>query len=169
MKIILEKSLDFRQFQNLIILTFITLMVFFGMLNSVDYKSSYIIEWILFLLNVMFIAILFLKKGLVICNEKLYGAVFLFGFVLQKKLIETSNFHQLILSIGKVSTNYAYSNASVDFHHWEPNLNQSETSFTIFMIDDKQLNKKKILLLTKAEKVKLAIDFISKNTNLRYY
>nr|WP_315173681.1 hypothetical protein [uncultured Flavobacterium sp.] len=168
MKTILEKSLDFRQFQNLIILTFITLMVFFGMLNSVDYKSYYIIEWILFFLNVMFIAILFLKKGLIIYNEKLYGAVFLFGFVLRKKLIETSNFHQLILSSGKVSTNYAYSNASIDFHHWEPDLNHSETSFTIFMIDDKQLNKKKIFLLTKAEKVKLAIDFISKNTNLKY-
>lgn len=169
MKLILEKSLDFRQFQNLIILTFITSMVFFGMLNSVDYKSYYIIEWILFFLNVIFIAILFLKKGLIIYNEKLYEAVFLFGFVLRKKLIETSNFHQLILSRGKVSTNYAYSNASIDFHHWEPDLNHSETSFTIFMIDEKQLNKKKILLLTKAEKVKLAIDFISKNTNLKCY
>ena len=30
------------------------------------------------------------------------------------------------------------------------------------------INKKKILLLTKSEKVKLAIDFISKNTNLKY-
>ena len=168
MKIVLEKSLDFKQFQNLIILTFITTMVFFGMLNSVYYKSYCIIEWILFFLNVMFIAILFLKKGLIIYNEKLYGAVFLFGFVLRKKLIETSNFHQLILSRGKVSTNYAYSNASIDFHHWEPDLNHSETSFTIFMIDEKQLNKKKILLLTKSEKVKLAIDFISKNTNLKY-
>ncbi|MGL3001496.1 hypothetical protein [Flavobacterium sp. RSSB_23] len=167
MKIILEKSLDFRQFQNLIILTFITLMVFLGMLNSVEYKSYYIFEWILLFLNVIFIAILFLKKGLIIYNEKLYEAVFLFGFVLQKKLIETSNFKQLILSSGKRSTNYAYSNASIDFHHWEPDLNHSETSFTIVMIDEKQLNKKKILLLTKAEKVKLAIDFISKNTNLK--
>lgn len=117
MKIVLEKSLDFRQFQNLIILTFITLMVFFGMLNSVDNESYYIIEWILFFLNVIFIAILFLKKGLIIYNEKLYEAVFLFRFVLRKKLIETSNFHQLILSSGKLSTNYAYSNASIDFHH----------------------------------------------------
>lgn len=159
--------MDFRQFQNLIILTFITLMVFLGMLNSVDYKSYYIIEWILFFLNVIFIAILFLKKGLIIYNEKLYEAAFLFGFVLRKKLIETSNFKQLILSSGKRSTNYAYSNISTDFHHWEPDLNYSETSSTIVMIDEKQLNKKKILLLTKAEKVKLAIDFISKNTNLK--
>ncbi len=167
MKIILEKSLDFRQFQNLIILTFITLMVLFGMLNSVDYKSYYIIESVLFFLNIIFIAILFLKKGLIIYNEKLYVAVFLFGFVLRKNLIETSNFQQLSLLSGKLSTNYAYSNNIKDFHHWEPDLNHSETSFTIFMVDEKKTNKKKIMLLTKAEKAKFAIDFISKNTNLK--
>jgi len=76
---------------------------------------------------------------------------FLFGFVLRKKLIETSNFKQLILSSGKRSTNYAYSNTSIDFHHWEPDLNHSETCFAIVMIDENSLIKK-ILLLTKAEK-----------------
>jgi len=167
MKIILEKSLDFRQFQNLIILTFITVMILLGMLNSVDYKAYYIIETILFFLNIIFIAILFIKQGLITYNQKLFIGVFLFGFVLRKKLVETSNFQQLSLSKGKLSTNYAYSNDIQDFHFWEPDLNYSETSFTIFMVDEKKTHKKKILMLTKPEKVKSAIDFISKNTNLK--
>ncbi|MBF4516339.1 hypothetical protein IRZ71_08295 [Flavobacterium sp. ANB] len=168
MKIILERSLDFRQFQNLIILTFITGMVFLGMLNSVDFKSYYIIETILLILNIIFIAILFFKKGLLIENQKLYNAIFLFGFCLRKKLNETSEFQQISIMQGKLSTNYGYSYDIKEFHNWEPELNHSISSFTIFMVDERKSNKKKILRLAKPEKVKLAIDFITKNTDLKF-
>lgn len=168
MKIILERNLDFRQFQNLIILTFITGMFFLGMLNSVELKSYYRIEIVLFVLNLIFIAILFTKKGLLIENQKLYNAVFLFGFPLRKKLIETSNFQQLSVITGKLSTNYNYSYNRRSFHNWEPNLNYSVNSFSVFMADQNSVNQKKILRLTKSEKVKLAIDFIAKNTNLNH-
>jgi hypothetical protein len=167
MKIILERNLDFRQFQNLIILTFITGMVFLGMLNSVEFKFYYIIEIILFLLNLVFIAILFTKKGLLIRDQKLYITVFLFGLVLRKTLIITSDFQQLFIRQGKLSTNYSYSHDIKEFHNWEPDLNHSVTSFTLLMID-KNNTRKKILTLTKPEKVKLAIDFIIRNTNLTH-
>lgn len=166
MKIILERSLDFRQFQNLIILTFITGMVFLGMLNSVDFKLYYSIEVILFLLNLLFISILFTKKGLLIENKKAYKAVLLFGFILRKTIIETSNFQQLLIKQGKHSTNYSYSYDVKEFHYWEPNLNHSETNFTLLMIDINHNNKEKIISLNKPENVKLAIDLITKNTNL---
>lgn len=168
MKIILERNLDFRQFQNLIILTSITGMFFLGMLNSVDFKSYYRIEIVLFLLNLIFIAILFTKKGLLVENQKLYNAVFLFGFALRKTLIETSNFQQLYIATGKLSTNYNYSYRIRGFRTWEPDLNYSVNSFSIFMVDQNNTNQKKILRLTNPEKVQLAIDFISKNTNLNH-
>lgn len=167
MKIILERNLDFRQFQNLIILTFIIGMIFLGMLNSVEFKSYYSIEIILFLLNLVFIAILFTKKGLLIRDQKLYITVFLFGLVLRKTLIITSDFQQLFIRQGKLSTNYSYSHDIKEFHNWEPDLNHSVTSFTLLMIDENN-TRKKILTLTKPEKVKLAIDFIIKNTNLTH-
>ncbi len=166
MKIILERNLDFRQFQNLIILTFITGMFFLGMLNSVDFKSYYIIEIILFLLNLIFISILFTKKGLSIENQKLYKIVSLFGFTLTKKLIEISDFQQLFITNGKLSTNYAYSYNIKELHNWEPDLNHSVNCFNIFMTDENKTYQKKILTLTKLEKVKLATDFITKNTNI---
>lgn len=166
MKIILERNLDFKQFQNLTILTFITGMIFLGMINSVDFKSYYKIEIILFFLNLIFITILFTKKGLLIKNQKLYKSIFLFGFGLKKTIIETSDFQQLFIIQGKLSTNYAYSYNIKQFHNWEPDLNHSVASFTLLMIDENNSNKKKILTLTKPDKVKLAIDFITKNTNL---
>lgn len=168
MKIILERNLDFRQFQNLIILTFIAGMFFLGMLNSVDFKSYYRIEIALFVLNLIFISILFIKKGLIVKNDKLYNAIFLFSFTIRKTLIETSNFQELSVATGKLSTNYAYSHNIRDFHNWEPNLNYSMSCFSFFMFDQNYTNQKKILRLTKPEKVKLAIDFIIKNTNLIY-
>ncbi|MNL02830.1 hypothetical protein D3C87_1233510 [compost metagenome] len=167
MKIILEKYLDFKQFQNLIILTFITVMVFLGMLNSLDFKSYYNIEIVLFFLILIFISVLFTKKGLLSENQELYTATFLFGFVLRKTVINISDFQQLSIINGKLSTNYGYTYDIKRLRYWEPNLNYSETSFAICMVDETKAYKK-ILRLTKSEKVKLAIDFIVRNTNLQY-
>lgn len=169
MQIILERNLDFRQFQNLIILTFITSMIFLGMLNSLSFNSYYMIEIILLLLYLIFISILCTKKGLLSENQKLYKVILLFGFRVKKTLIETSNFQQLSLTKGKLSTNYLYSNNIKELHNWEPNLKYSISCFTIFMTDESKSHKKKILTLTKTEKVKLAIDFIVKNTHLTLY
>lgn len=169
MKIILERNLDFRQFQNLIILTFITGMIFLGMINSVSFKSYYIIETILFLLCLIFILILCTKKGFSVENQRLYKVIFLFGLTLRKNFIETSNFQQFFIIKGKLSTNYSYSNDIKELHKWEPDLNYSENCFTIFITDESNANKKRILILTKPEKLKLTIDFIVKNTHLTLY
>jgi hypothetical protein len=77
-KIILERSLDFRQFQNLIILTFILGMLFLGMLNSIPMSEHILLKLILFIFIVIFILILFTKKGLIIEQNKLFKGIFLF-------------------------------------------------------------------------------------------
>lgn len=166
MKIILEKALDFRQFQNLIILTFTTLMIFLGMINSLNFKTYYIFEVLLFILNTIFIAILFTKKGLYIDEQKLYVCIFLFGFILRKTHIDISNFHELSLSTGKLSTNYTYSYNKKELHNWEPNLNHSVKSFTLFAVNESKTLNQKILTLTNPKKIKLAIEFIHNNTYL---
>ncbi|MFH6992423.1 hypothetical protein [Flavobacterium sp. FlaQc-48] len=168
MKIILERNLDFKQFQNLVALTFVTAMMFLGMICSVDFHSYYHIEIVLFFLTIIFISILFTKKGLLIENQKLYNAVFLFGFNLRKNLIEISDFQHLFVTQGKLSTNYAYSYDIKELHNWEPDLNYSVRCFNLLVADENKTHTKKILTLTKSEKAKLAIDFITKNTNLNY-
>ena len=134
MKIILEKALDFRQFQNLIILIFITLMIFLGMANSVNFETYYFYEILLLILNAILIMILFIKKGFFVKDEKFYVSIFLFGFLLRKIEIDLSNFQMLSLSTGKLSTNYAYSYDIKEFHNWEPDLNHSVKSFTLFAV-----------------------------------
>jgi hypothetical protein len=168
MKLILEKKLDFRQYQNLIILIFITVMLTIGMINSKEVVTYILFISVLVFLNILFFAILFTKKGLYVENKKLYLSVFLFGRILKKSLIETLNFQELTLQKGKLSTNYNYSYDIKEFHNWEPDLNHSVTSFTISMINVNQEKKQKILMLTKFENVKSAIHFIVENTNLKY-
>lgn len=136
------------------------------MINSVNFKEFYIIEITLLILTTLFVVILFTKKGLFVENQKLFFSIFLFGFVMKKTLIPTSNFHKLTLAKGKLSTNYAYSYDKDVFHNWEPDLNSSVTSYTLFMFDENQTHKQKIITLTKPEKVKLAINFIAENTKL---
>ena len=168
MKLILESPLDFRQFQNLIILTFVTMMILLGIMNSADFNSYMIIESVLIALNIMFFAILLTKKGMFVENGNLFIGIFLLGLTLKKTLVSTENFKEIILQKGKLSTNYAYSHDIKDFHNWEPNLNHSESIFTIYMIGENETQKVKILTLTKSEKIKLAIKFITENTNLYY-
>lgn len=168
MNIILERNLDFKQFQNLIALTFVTGMFLLGMVNSVDFKSYYRTELILFLLTTLFIFILCTKKGLSAENQKLYNAIFLFGFKLRKSQIEISDSDQIFITQGKLSSNYAYTYKIRELHNWEPDLNYSIICFNIFIADETKTHKKKILTLTKPEKVKLAIDFIVKNTKLNH-
>lgn len=165
-KLILEKNLDFRQFQNLFILTFVTLMLFLAVTYSEEFQFPTVIKIIFGFLTLLFIAILFTKKGLLFETNKLYVGTFLFGLVLKKKLINTLNYQKLSLNKGKLSTNYAYSFDITEFHKWEPDLNQSLESFTLAM--ENENHKQKIIMLTKPEKIKVAIDFIIKNTNLNY-
>jgi hypothetical protein len=167
MKVILEKALDFKQFQNLIILTFITFMFFLGMVSSLDFRTYYVFEVVLLLLNIIFGSILFTKKGLHIEDGQLYYSIFWFGFILKKTLIPISKFQALSLTEGKLSTNYAYSYDIKEFHNWEPDLNYSVDSFTLFAVDENKTQKQKIVQLTKLKNVTVAIEFIIKNTHLK--
>lgn len=168
MKIILERNLDFRQFQNLIILIFCSIMILLGMLNSTDFGEFILMELILFFLIILFLAILFTNKGLYVQNQNFYSVIFLFGFVLKKKLHLVTEYDRLYLTRGKLSTNYNYSQAIEELHNWEPNLNISENCFSIIIINEKFSIRERILKLTKEEKVNVAINFIVENTNLMY-
>lgn len=168
MKIILERNLDFRQFQNLIILLFCCAMVLLGMLNSLEFGSYIYIELILFISIVLFFAILFTKKGLYFETNTLYKAVFLFGFLLSKKNIYINENDRLAVLVGRLSTKYNYSTNVPNFHNWEPDVNASVKAFSFVIINEELKKRIVILKLTKYQKVQIAIDFIVRNTELKY-
>jgi hypothetical protein len=167
MKIVLERNLDYKQFQNLFILTFVSVFALLGMVNSTALNEYIYLKIILFFFVLLFILILFTKKGLLIKNNKLRAGVFLFGMLIINKNIET-NFEKFTLLKGKLSTNYNYSYDITEFHNWEPDLNHSIESFTITLLNQNHTTNKKLLILSKENQAKNAIDFIMKNTNLKY-
>jgi len=167
MKIILERNLNFRQFQNLIILTFIIVMLFLGMLNSIPMFEFLLLKSILFILIIIFVLILFTKKGLIIKQNKLYKGVFLLETLILKKPIST-DFNSFSLLNGKLSTNYNYSYDIGEFHNWEPDLNVSIQCYTLNLLSQDHKKRVKFLTLNSIEKAKEAVNFVVTNTSIKY-
>ena len=167
MKIILERNLDFIQFQNLIILTFVLMLTFLAMLNSLALMELALIKFILFVIIVICILLLFTKIGLVIEQSKLYKTVFLFERILFKKVV-SADFKKFTLLNGRLSTNYNYSFDITEFHNWEPDLNASMPCYSLNLLSEDHRKRFKVLTLTNMSKAKEAVDFVAKNTNLTY-
>ena len=167
MELILQRNLDFKQLQNLFILTFCFLLTLLGMLTSTAPDDFIYIKIPLFLLIAVFILLLLTRKGLVVENKTLYKGVFLFEKLLFTTIIE-SDFKIITLLKGKLSTNYGYSYDIKEFHNWEPDLNHSVESFTITLLNESYTQRKRVLILTDINHAKRALDFILKNTDLKY-
>lgn len=166
-RIILERNLDFMQFQNLCIVTFCCLITLFAMMYSLPFNQSVLFKIGLLGFSFLFILILFTKKGLLIENKKLSTGIFLFSHLVYKKEINSA-FQILSIFKGKLSTNYSYSYHIKEFHNWEPDLNVSVESFTLYLMSENHREKIKIITLTKRDKSKEALDFITKNTSFKY-
>ena len=166
-KIILEKSLQFNQFQNLIILTISLLVVLLGFVIVEDYNSFIAIKFFLFFLITICSLILMIKKGLCMENQKLYFAIFLFGLPLRKKGIAFFDDYKISINHGRLTTNYGYVPIEKKAGNWEPNLNVSVKCYSIILFDKLESKKKEIITLTNYEKTILAVDFILKNTIIK--
>lgn len=167
MKIILQRNLDFKQLQNLFILTFCCLLTLLGMLTSTAASDFIYIKIPLFLLSIIFTLLLLTRKGLVVENNTLYKGVFLFEKLLFTKSFQ-SDFQTFSLLKGKLSTNYGYSYDIKQFNDWEPDLNHSVESFTITLLNETHTQRKQVLVLTDLNQAKKAVDFIVQNTSLKY-
>lgn len=142
-------------------------MVFLGMLNSIPMFELLLLKSILFILIVIFVLILFTKKGLIIKQNKLFKGVFLFETLILKKPIST-DFKSFSLLNGKLSTNYNYSYDIGEFHNWEPDLNVSIQCYTLNLLSQDHKKRVKFLTLTNIEKAKEAVNFVVKNTSIKY-
>ncbi|WP_367752840.1 hypothetical protein [Flavobacterium sp. WC2430] len=166
-RIILERNLDFKQFQNLFILTFSCLITLFAMLYSLRSNEFVYIKLGLFAFSLIFILVMFTKKGLVVKKNELYNGVFLFEKLTYKKAIK-SDFKIVTVFKGRLSTNYNYSYDIKEFHNWEPDLNATVVSFTLNLLNQNHTKKIKVITLTKVDKTKIAVDFILANTSLKF-
>ncbi|MFY8180410.1 MAG: hypothetical protein ACOVLG_01450 [Flavobacterium sp.] len=167
MKIILDRNLVFTQFQNLLILTISCFITWLGLINSTTLDEFIFLKIILFVLILFFIILLLTKKGLFVEKHKIYKGIFLFDILLFKTLI-TANADKIILIPGNLSTNYNYSIDITEFHNWESDLNHSIKIFTLFLVNDTDNIKRKIIAVRKLENAKEAIEFLTKNTSLKF-
>jgi hypothetical protein len=142
-------------------------MLFLGMLNSIPMFELLLLKSILFILIVIFVLILFTKKGLIIEQNKLFKGVFLFKILIIKEPI-SADYKSFSLFNGTLSTNYNYSYDMVEFHNWEPDLNISIQCYTLNLLSQDHKKRVKILTLTNIERAKEAVDFVKNNTSLKY-
>lgn len=163
-QIILERNLDFNQFKNVFILSFIC---FFIVLICAKYGQSEMTIFFGVFLIILTILI-FLKKGLVIVNMRSISVgYFLFGVLIKINKIETKEMSIIsVLTFGK-HPNYNYTNRITIFNRWEPNLEYRTQSYQLFLLNENHRVKRKFLSLMKEESSTKAVSFLEKFTNLR--
>lgn len=164
-QIILERNLDFNQFKNVFILSFVCFFIF---LTSINYNQTFLAFFFAFFLVVLIILML-IKKGLVITGNtsSINVGYFLFGFLLKTSQIETKQTPILsVLTFGK-RPNYNYTKQTTIFSRWEPNLEYRTQSYQLFLLNENHRIKKKFLTLSKEESSQKAVEFLEQSTNLK--
>jgi|GEM_PF-1730989 len=166
---VFERWLDFMQFRNLLLLTFVTSMLFLGMIGTEEYRSYHTAQILLFVLNLVFIVLLCLKKGIFVHRNQVYEGLFLFGFALESAQVITFSLPFLLPVQGTLSTNYPYTRDSWAYRDWEPDLNISQKSFSLFLTNADRSRTELLIRYTNEKRVQQAIDLILKNTHISLY
>ena len=168
MEIILERNLDFHQFKNVFILNFICVFVFLMLMKIEPDLIMNFLKLIFGIAVVVCVCLMILKKGIVIENKVIHISYYLFGLKIFKQKVETENMKIITLFKFIKSTNYNYAKRHPsNVTRWEPNLNYQSNSFQIFLLDENHTEKKKVLSLVKEQNSNKAIEFITKNTDLK--
>ena len=168
MEIILERNLDFHQFKNVFICNFICVFVFIMLMKVEPDLIMNLLKLVFEIAVVICVCLMILKKGILIENKFIYIGYYLFGLKIFKQKLETENMQIITLLKFIKSTNYNYEKRHPsNVTRWEPNLNYQSNSFQIFLLNENHTKKKKLLNLVKKENSDKAIEFITKNTNLK--
>ena len=168
MEIILERNLDFHQFKNVFILNFMCAFVLLMLMKVEPNLIINLLKLIFGIAVVVCVCLIILKKGIVIENKLIHIGYYLFGLKIFKQKVETENMKIITLFKFIKSTNYNYEKRHPsNVTRWEPNLNYQSNSFQLFLLNENHTEKKKILSLVKEQNSNKAIEFITKNTNLR--
>ncbi len=164
-----ERWLDFMQFRNLLILNFVTFMLLLGMIGTHDYRSYHKTQLFLLVLNLVFAVFLCLKKGIFVHQNQLYEGLFLFGFPLESARVITSALPYLLPVQGTLSTHYQYTPNSHRYRDWEPNLDISQKSFTLFLTNADRSRTELLIRYTNEKRAQQAIELIVRNTHIVLY
>ena len=168
MEIILELNLDFHQFKNVFILNFMCVFVFLMLMKVEPDLIMNILKLICGIAVVVCVCLMILKKGIVIENKLIHIGYYLFGLKIFKQKVETDNMKIITLFKFIKSTNYNYEKRHPsNVTRWEPNLNYQSNSFQIFLLNENHTEKKKVLSVVKEQNSNKAIEFITKNTDLK--
>jgi len=159
MKIILERNLDFNQFKNVFILDFLSI-AFFVMLLKLEAKI--ILQLLIIALILILTSLLIIRKGIITDKDRLFIGYFLFATLIMKKQIEDNGMNIITLLTYQKSTNYNYGTK------WEPGLDFKTPSFELYFVNEKHTLKKRIILLTKENNSKIAIDFLLHHAGVQF-
>jgi hypothetical protein len=163
-QIILERNLDFNQFKNVFILSFVSFFIFLICAKYGQTEMTFFAGIFLIILTIL----MFLKKGLVIGNmNSISVGYFLFGILLKTNKIETKGMPILSVLIFGKHPNYNYTNRVTLFSRWEPNLEYRTQSYQLCLLNENHRIKRKFLSLMKEDSSNKAVEFLEQFTNLK--
>lgn len=164
-QIILERNLDFNQFKNVIISSFVCLSLF---LVSIKHELP-TLKAFFGLVLIILIMLLFLKKGLVVGNKSsLSVGYFLFGVLLKTNIVDSKMMTSFSILTFRKHPNYKYTKYPTFLARWEPNLNYRTQSYQLYLLNESHKIKRKVFSLGKEESSVKAIEFMEVFTNLNF-
>ena len=164
-QIILERNLDFNQFKNVIISSFVCLSLFMVSIKHELSTLKVFFGLVLFIL----VMLLFLKKGLVVGNRRsLSVGFFLFGVLLKTNNVDTKMMLSFSILTFRKHPNYNYTKQPTFLSRWEPNLNYQAQSYELYLLNESHKIKRKVITLMKEESSAKATEFMEAFSNFNF-
>lgn len=160
-KIILERNLEYGNFEDLIYVIVINSFVFLGVFFFESSQTAIFFECLTGFILVFCLCLIFMKKGLIVNKNAIYRGFFLFGFL----MLKTKNLNPgaTIFTLLKVKNRQKYIRT-----RREPNMEYTIDSFNLYFLDDEHAHKRLILKFIKEESALKTINFLVENTNLKF-
>ena len=164
-RIIIEDNLNrIQKIHMLIVLIFG--IGFYLLSKKNDYQYKDIVEFITTILIIIFvvglIAFIFSKKGLLVDQNELFKAYFVYNNLIFKRKIDLNN--KPIVSILKLKKSQNYPSISLIY----PSSSHSFNRFDVYLLNKSHTIKDELIDLKEQDNAKRIVDFLIKNIDLKF-
>ncbi|MCE4564853.1 hypothetical protein INQ51_11090 [Maribellus sp. CM-23] len=162
-KVILEYNFSFHQ-KNILALCIgmpIVIAFIFIITGNINAKEFFLLV-ILFILFLIFISITFLKVGLTKIKTDLWKGYFFWSRLILKQKIDISKASKIVALKSRKYQKLAW------ISDVKPDSGTEYYSYNLYILNDSYTKRDVIMELKKKANVEKAIDFLTKNFDLRY-
>lgn len=160
-QIVLEHNFDLHQKIHLSFYAAFCLLVILELRDLPVNIVSGLIFTFFFAVFLLFVVLIFSRKGFVIKKDRLYRASFFTGIAVHKRKIELRERPVISILKFKKKQKFAFFSAA------RPNLSHNFNAFDIYLLNDGHTRKNRLLSLKKEGAATEAIGFLTAHTTLK--